>query len=120
MGPLWVRPSELPDDAWAVRCGLNALETLRKRVEECYAAKGYYGLSVFSLADASLEQIIQAAQLRKRAQVLQRTTVGAIRLALGCSVEQTEPNGHCSVRFATNPTDEELQRFARLFVMLDR
>jgi len=117
MGPLW--ESELPDDAWAVRCGLNALETLRKRVEECYVAKGHYGLSVFSLAGATVEQIIQASQLRKRAQVLQCTMIGAIRFALGCSVEQTASNGHSSVRFATNPTDEELERFARLFVMLD-
>jgi len=88
---------QLPDEARVIRGGFSNLGSLRKNARRHYARFGYYALSVFTLPDASIEEIAAEADLPN--DVIRPSTVGALRKRGFNPVPKGRP-AHAEVRLS--------------------
>lgn len=103
----------LPDDAVVVRGAPMTLDLLRSSAGRPVKRHGFYGLSMFAFPDADADEVARSARIPH--EEICESTVGDIRAA-GFEVERTfRKAGHCSLKFADEPTEEELATVLELF-----
>jgi hypothetical protein len=102
----------LTDETLVVRGGLMAIGSLRNAIRTAHAFLGSYGLSFYGENGLTVEQICFEAQLRHgRVRV---SSVGRLRSA-GLEPFRSGSRPHLTVRYETEPTDEELVALVGLF-----
>lgn len=69
----------LPNEAHVIRGGYNNRRSVQENARDHHELRGEYALSVFSLADATVEEIAQVAALPNAK--IRVTTVGELRAA---------------------------------------
>ncbi len=110
-------PMPLPSDAIVIRGGVGAPETIAVNAQTTFDTDGFWGVSGFSAADQTVEQIAQLAydQGRLPHGHIRTSTVGKI-LAGGFAVEET-PGGypHVDILLPPDPSDEMCSLLAHLF-----
>lgn len=107
----------LPDDAIVVRGGVRAPETIAVNAQTTFDTDGFWGVSGFSAADQTVEQIAQLAydQGRLPHPKVRTSTVGLVRAA-GFEVEQTADDyPHVDIFLPADPTDAVCSQLADAF-----
>ncbi len=117
---------ELPDDAIVIRGGLMSRKDLIASVRKCFALKGVYGLTVWSFAGLTAQDIalqvknlhveglnpLGHGQLRQStARTIREPGSGGRTLVL----KKTGREGHYTLTFQSEPTDADWDRLENMF-----
>jgi hypothetical protein len=114
----------LPDEAVVVRAGVMAsFEDVRESAETNFrttrkgSGKGIYGISVCSLPDRSMEEIMRdiPEDKRFRNRRVRQSTVGTLRRE-GYDVLPSGWFGHATLTFPSLPTEEDWERLQEAFM----
>lgn len=105
-------PEGLLDEAFAIRFGLMRVDDLRDAVARCHRTLGFYGLSLYGENRLTPEEI--AAFAKKPHGMMRKTLAGKLRNA-GLVLERRGRFPHLVLRFAEEPSDEDLERLIAVF-----
>lgn len=101
-----------PDSQVVVRGGVLSTDTIEASVQTEFEDSEIYGLSVFTFADMTADEIFEAAELPHNK--LMETTVGHLR-ASGFVVDHCDGLGHCLVVFDGMPDGATRARLVDTF-----
>lgn len=88
------------------------VKDLRRSSRVTYREAGFYGVSAWSGANASIRDLVVAGDIEHRQ--IRQSTVGRIR-SQGFEVLLTGPPMHCTIKFDTEPADIVLEQLAGAF-----
>ena len=94
-------------------------QLVRIAAEKSFRESGVYELSVFASTQLDIQGIVLAARQHDPKALphnrLQVSTAAAIR-STGCQLIFSEPPpGHCSLKFSSAPSDDDLEELSQAF-----
>lgn len=97
-----------------LRGGLCRLEALRDSAEDCFAVKGYWGVSGWAADDMTVAELVSSLGAKLPHSKMRMVATKDL-LNAGFRVEYTGIEHHVTIYFDQKPTDTDLQRLGNLF-----